>query len=76
VLAVVLTCVALVLIAGLAFYAMYRSKPSRLKLSATLLKLASFSIEVESQDERPGRQVAAGQDTPASQGKSGQSQDQ
>ncbi len=37
---------------GLAFYAMHRSKPSRLKLTASLLKLASFSIEVESQGGR------------------------
>jgi hypothetical protein len=57
-LTLVITCVALVLITGLAFYAMHRSKPSRLKLSATLLKLASFSIEVESVDERPGRELA------------------
>jgi hypothetical protein len=57
VLAVVLTCV--VLIAALLFYAMYRSKPSRLKLSATLLKLASFSIEVEAQEDRAGRELPA-----------------
>lgn len=49
-LAVVLTTV--VLIAGLVFYAMHRSKPSRLRLSATLLKLFSISIEVESDDRR------------------------
>jgi len=53
---IVLTCV--VLVAALVFYAMHRSKPSRLKLSATLLKLASFSIEVESQDERVGRELS------------------
>jgi hypothetical protein len=50
VLAVVLTGV--VLVAGLVFYAMHRSKPSRLKLSASLLKLFSISIEVESDDRR------------------------
>lgn len=38
------------LIAGLVFYAMHRSRPSRLKLSASLLKLLLFSIEVESVD--------------------------
>jgi hypothetical protein len=54
VLTIVLTCV--VLIAALAFYAMHRSKPSRLKLSATLLK-ASFSIEVEALDDREGREL-------------------
>jgi hypothetical protein len=57
VLALAVTCVVLSPIAGLAFYAMHRSKPSRLKLSATLLKLASFSIEVESQDERVMREL-------------------
>ena len=48
--AIVLVLVAIVVVvltfSGLAFYAMHRSKPSRLKLSASLLKLASFSIEV------------------------------
>lgn len=57
-LTLVITCVALVLITGLAFYAMHRTKPSRFKLSATLLKLASFSIEVEAQDERAGHELA------------------
>lgn len=42
--------ITVVLIAGIVFYAMYRSKPSRLKLSASLLKLFSVSIEVESDD--------------------------
>ena len=49
---VVAVIICAVLIAGLAFYAMHRSKPSRLKLSANLLKLFSFSIEVESDDHR------------------------
>lgn len=56
-LVVVLTCV--VLVAGLVFYAMYRSKPSHLKLSATLLKLFSFSIEVESQGDPLARELRA-----------------
>lgn len=46
----VVVIIVVVLVAGLTFYAMHRAKPSRLKLSATLLKLASFSIEVESDD--------------------------
>ena len=54
-LAVIITCIVLLPIIGLAFYAMHRSKPSRLKLSASLLRLFSFSIEVESQDDPPGR---------------------
>jgi len=49
--------ISVVLVTGLVFYAMHRSKPSRLKLSATLLKLFSFSIEVESQDDRMGREL-------------------
>jgi len=52
VLAVIIVCIVFLPIAGLALYAMRRSKPSRLKLSATLLKLFSFSIEVESRDDR------------------------
>jgi hypothetical protein len=49
----VLVIVVVVLaVSGLVFYAMLRSKPSRLKLSASLLKLASFSIEVESDSGR------------------------
>ena len=63
-LAVVLTCV--VLIAALVFYAMHRAKPSRLKLSATLLKFASFSIEVEAQDERVARELPCETDEPKS----------
>lgn len=54
--AVVLTMIVIVVIvlavSSLAFYAMHRSKPSHLKLSASLLKLASFSIEVDSADDR------------------------
>jgi hypothetical protein len=53
----VLAVVIVVLIAALVFYAMRRSKPLRLKLTATVLKLASFSIEVEAQDERPEREL-------------------
>jgi hypothetical protein len=47
-----------VAVSGLAFYAMHRSKPSRLKLTVSLLKLASFSIEVESQDVRQGGELS------------------
>lgn len=44
----VVAVVVVLAVSGLAFYAMHRSKPSRLKLNASLLKLASFTIEVES----------------------------
>lgn len=47
-LAMAVIIVVVLAVSGLAFYAM-RSKV-RLKVSASLLKLASFSIEVESQD--------------------------
>jgi hypothetical protein len=48
----VVVIVVVVAVCALALYAMHRSKPSRFKLTATVLKLASFSIEVESQDRR------------------------
>jgi len=48
VLAMVVIIVVILAVSGLALYAMHRSRPSRLKLSASLLKLASFTIEVES----------------------------
>jgi len=53
-LAVAVVIVVVLVLSALAFYAMHRNKPSRLKLTASLLKLASFSIEVESQDGRQG----------------------
>ena len=52
--ALVVIVVVVLAVFGLAFYAMHRSKPSRLKLTASLLKLASFSIEVESADHSEG----------------------
>ena len=61
-LALVVIVVVVLTVSGLAFYAMHRSKPSRLKLSASLLKAASFSIEVESQDARQGGEMPPGGD--------------
>jgi hypothetical protein len=52
----VVVIVVVVAVCVLALYAMHRSKPSRFKLTASL-KLASFSIEVESQDERQGGEL-------------------
>lgn len=60
VLAMVVIVVVVLAVSGLAFYAMHRSKPSRLKLSASFLKLASFSIEVESQDRHQGGELPPG----------------
>lgn len=48
-------------VSGLTFYAMLRSKPSRFKLTASFLKLASFSIEVESGDRHQGGELPPGQ---------------
>ena len=56
-LVLILAIIVVLAVSGLAFYAMHRSKPSRLKLTASLLKLASFSIEVESQDGRQGGEL-------------------
>jgi hypothetical protein len=53
----VIMVVLVLAVSSLALYAMHRSKPSRLKLSASLLKLASFSIEIESQDGRQGSEL-------------------
>jgi hypothetical protein len=50
--AMVIIVVVVLAVSSLALYAM-RNKV-RLTVSASLLKLASFSIEVESQDERQG----------------------
>ena len=50
----IIVIVVILAVSGLALYAMHRSKPSRLKLTASILKLVSFSIEIESQDERQG----------------------
>jgi hypothetical protein len=57
VLAIVAVIIIIIAVCVLALYAMHRSKPSRLKLSASLLKLVSFSIEVESQDGRHGGEL-------------------
>jgi hypothetical protein len=48
----IVAIVVVLAVSGLTLYAMHRSKPSRLKVSASLLKLASFSIEVDSDDHR------------------------
>jgi len=57
VLAMVIVIAVVLAVSGLALYAMHRSKPSRLKLAASLLTLASFSIEVESQEGRRGGEL-------------------
>ena len=53
-LAMIVIIVVVLAVSCLALHAMHWSKPSRLKLTASLLKLASFSIEVESQDGLQG----------------------
>jgi hypothetical protein len=59
-LAMVVIIVVVLAASALAFYAMHRSKPSHLKLSASLLKLVSFSIEVESKDDRQKDELPSG----------------
>ena len=48
VLAAVIVVVIVLAVSGLALYAMHRSRPTRLRLSASLFKLATFSVEVDS----------------------------
>jgi len=60
VLTVILVCV--VLIAALGFYAMHRSKLGRFRLSASFLKVCTFSIEVDSQDDQAERELSPGVD--------------
>ena len=62
-LAMVVIIIVVLAVCSLALYAMHRSKPSRLKLTASLLKVASFSIEVESRDERQGGELPTNGDT-------------
>jgi hypothetical protein len=69
---VIVAILVILAVSGLAFYAMHRSKPSRLKLTASLLKLASFTIEVESQDGRQGGELPPGSDSNASGSAAGQ----
>jgi hypothetical protein len=51
VLAFGVTCIIVLPILALVFYVVRRSKPGRFRLSATLLKLVSISIEVDAQDK-------------------------
>jgi hypothetical protein len=60
VLSVYAICVVFLSIVGLAFFVVYRSKPGKFKLSANVLKFVSFSIEVESQDQRQARELPPG----------------
>ena len=53
VLALITTCVIVLPILAVVTYVVHRSRPGRFKVSATLLKLVSLSIEVESQQESP-----------------------
>jgi hypothetical protein len=47
-------------ILGLVFYVVHRSKPGKFRLSASVLKFVSFSIEVESQGEQQRRELPPG----------------
>jgi hypothetical protein len=57
-----ITCIVVLPVLALVFYVVHRSKPGRFRLSATLLKLVSITIEVDGQDgpkelpeNQPGR---------------------
>ena len=50
-LALWITCVVVLPVLALVFYVVRRSKPGRFRLSATLLKLMSITIEVDSEDK-------------------------
>ena len=49
-LALWITCIVVLPVLLLVFYVVRQTKPGRFKLSATLLKLVSISIEVDAQD--------------------------
>ena len=53
VLALEITSIVVLPILALVTYVVWRSKPGRFRLSATLLKLVSINIEVDAQD-KPG----------------------
>ena len=61
-LALWITCIVVLPVLALVFYVVRRSKPGRFRLSATLLKLVSISIEVDAEDkpkELPAAQTGA-----------------
>lgn len=61
-LALWITCIVVFPVLALVFFVVSRIKPGRFRLSATLLKLVSISIEVDAQnkpDEQPGNQPGA-----------------
>jgi len=51
VLALWITCIVVLPVLALVFYVVRRSKPGRFRLSATLLKLVSISIEVDAEEK-------------------------
>jgi hypothetical protein len=57
----IIVIVVILAVSGLALYAMHRSKPSRLKLTASILELVSFTIEVESDGGRQGGELPPGE---------------
>jgi hypothetical protein len=63
VLALWITCIVVFPVLALVFFVVSRTKPGRFRLSATLLKLVSISIEVDAQnkpDEQPGNRPGTG----------------
>ena len=46
-----ITCIVVLPVLALVFYVVRQGKPSRFRLSASLLKLVSVNIEVDAQDK-------------------------
>jgi hypothetical protein len=70
VLALEITCVVVLPILALVIYVVWRTKPGRFRLSATLLKLVSINIEIDAED-RP-RELPAASESAVDTGSSSQ----
>ncbi len=46
-----ITCIVVLPVLALVSYVVHRTKPGRFKLSVTLLRLMSISIEIDAQDK-------------------------
>lgn len=54
-LALGIVCIIVLPVLALVFYVVTRSRPTRFRINATVLKLVSFNIEVDSQDKPAAR---------------------
>jgi hypothetical protein len=63
-----ITCIIVLPVLALVFYVVSRSKPGRFRLSATLAKIVSLTIEVDAEDkakELPAAPAGAGDADPS-----------